>query len=308
MVSDDTEHTCLVGQALLCAPDDAERFARQLAWRLRWWLLALPAGVGLATARAILKLWLGFAPQSSGVYSAGNGPVMRASLLGVCLGRRPDRLRAYIRASTRLTHTDMRAERGALVVAWAAYYGALDGPSRMSASSLLALIREGLGDCAPELAALLQKVHDHLEVDAPAQKLAEALRLEKGVTGYVYHTVPLALYCWLRSPGDFRRAVEEVIALGGDTDTTGAIVGALAGATVGAPGIPRDWLSGICEWPRTAGWMGMLAARLAEQFPEEGEREPLGALGFFWPGVLARNLLFLCVVLLHGFRRMLPPY
>jgi ADP-ribosylglycohydrolase len=38
MVSDDTEHTCLVGQALLRAPEDVGAFARPLAWRLRFWL------------------------------------------------------------------------------------------------------------------------------------------------------------------------------------------------------------------------------------------------------------------------------
>src|SRR5215210_6247113 len=48
MVSDDTEHTCMVGQALLRAPNDPERFARALSWRLRLWLLGLPAGIGWA--------------------------------------------------------------------------------------------------------------------------------------------------------------------------------------------------------------------------------------------------------------------
>src|SRR6516162_1299842 len=68
MISDDTEHTCLVGQALLRAPDDAERFGRALAWGLRLWLLGLPAGVGLATLRATVRLWLGFPPSRSGVF------------------------------------------------------------------------------------------------------------------------------------------------------------------------------------------------------------------------------------------------
>src|SRR3954451_16163312 len=49
MVSDDTEHTCMVGQALLANPRDSRRFACSLAWRLRFWLLALPAGIGSAT-------------------------------------------------------------------------------------------------------------------------------------------------------------------------------------------------------------------------------------------------------------------
>jgi len=29
---------------------------------------------------------------------------------------------------------------------------------------------------------------------------------------------------------------------------------------------------------------------------------------YFWPAVLPRNLLFLIVVLLHGLRRLAPPY
>src|SRR5690349_8968013 len=83
MASDDTEHTCMAAQALLVSGGDPDGFARSLGWRLRWWLLGLPAGVGKATARAILKLWLGFPPSRSGVRSAGNGPAMRAAVLGV---------------------------------------------------------------------------------------------------------------------------------------------------------------------------------------------------------------------------------
>ena len=38
------------------------------------------------------------------------------------------------------------------------------------------------------------------------------MKLSRGVTGYIYHTVPIVLYAWLSFPTDFRRAVEEVIA------------------------------------------------------------------------------------------------
>src|SRR5262245_13547063 len=48
MTSDDTEHTCLVAQALLRHPDDVSRFARSLGWGLRWWFAGVPAGIGLA--------------------------------------------------------------------------------------------------------------------------------------------------------------------------------------------------------------------------------------------------------------------
>lgn len=76
-VSDDTEHTWLVAESLARAPVDRDRFARELAGRLRWWLAAMPAGIGRATLRAIIKLWLGLPPDRSGVLSAGNGAAMR---------------------------------------------------------------------------------------------------------------------------------------------------------------------------------------------------------------------------------------
>jgi ADP-ribosylglycohydrolase len=307
LVSDDTEHTCLVAQALLRHPKDPEKFGRSLAWGLRWWLLRLPAGVGRATAWSVLKLWAGIPPSRSGVFSAGNGPAMRAALLGVCLGDTP-LLRAYVRVSTRLTHTDPRAERGALLVALAANAGARDGPGGVDAAAFLAEARREIAAGDAELLRLLDGVEEHLRRGAPAAEWADAAGLARGVSGYVYHTVPAALYAWLRGPGDFRHAVEEVIDLGGDADTTGAIAGALAGATVGAAGIPPGWLAGLADWPLSVRWMRALAGRLAEQFPAEGEGHGRGPPRMFWPGLLPRNALFLLVVLGHGFRRLLPPY
>jgi ADP-ribosylglycohydrolase len=299
MTSDDTEHTCMVGQSLLACPDDADRFARALAWRLRFWLLGLPAGIGRATLQACVKLWLGFPPARSGVWSAGNGPAMRSALLGVCLGDDRDRLRAFVRAGTRLSHTDPRAERGALLVALAAHHGA----SGRDPAFFLDEARAALPDIDGELAGLLKKLEECLGRQATVADFAAALGLERGVTGYVYHTVPVALYAWLRWPGDFRRPVEEVILLGGDADTTGAITGAIAGATHGAAAIPHEWLR-LCEWPRGVTWMRGLAARLDRLLA--GQRP--GPLRLFWPALLPRNLFFLAVVLGHIVRRLLPPY
>ena len=52
---------------------------------------------------------------------------------------------------------------------------------------------------------------------------AASLGLTNGVTGYIYHTVPVAVYAWLRHYGDFRVTLEAVLDCGGDTDTVGAI-------------------------------------------------------------------------------------
>jgi ADP-ribosylglycohydrolase len=302
MGSDDTEHACMTAQALLHHGNDASAFARSLAWRLRFWLLGLPAGIGSATLRGILKLWIGFPPNRGGVWSAGNGPAMRSPILGVCLGDDLDRLRAFVRASTRLTHSDPRAERGALLIALAAHYGSRNDPGTVRAAEFLHAARRELVDADDRLLQLLACIEDHHERGSAVVEFADALKLQRGVSGYIYHTVPVAVYTWLRWPGEFRRAVEEVIALGGDTDTTGAITGALAGATCGGVGIPEEWIEGLWEWPRSIAWMRALAESLASPLVERK------APRLFWPALGPRNVLFLVIVLLHAFRRFLPPY
>jgi hypothetical protein len=42
--------------------------------------------------------------------------------------------------------------------------------------------------------------------------------------------------------------------------------------------------------------------RLAEQ---KQAREALGPIAYFWPGLVLRNLLFVTVVLVHGFLRLI---
>lgn len=66
MVSDDTDHTCLVAQALVQSRGDAKRFQAVLARGLKFWLLGAPAGIGLATLRALLRLLVGVPPDRSG--------------------------------------------------------------------------------------------------------------------------------------------------------------------------------------------------------------------------------------------------
>jgi ADP-ribosylglycohydrolase len=307
MVSDDTEHAAMVAQALLASGGDPERFARSFAWRLRGWSLALPVSLGWGTARALFKLWLGFPPGSSGVRSAGNGPSMRAALFGACFAHDEAHLRRLVRASTRITHDDDLAEEAALAVALAAARATRSGPALGEPAALLDELAASLRN-AP-LRRALAIASDLARGGKSGRDLALALGLERGVTGYSLHTVPVALFCWARHGGAFGPSVAEALSLGGDTDTVGAIVGALAGATRGASALPRGPLEGLFEWPRGAAWLSALADRVAARFPPEGPREVgPGPLGWFWPGVVLRNLFFLVVVLAHGFRRLAPPY
>lgn len=310
MTSDDAEHACMTAQALLAAPDDERRFAQSLAWRLRGWFAAMPAAVGWATLRAIIKLWIGFSPENSGVFSAGNGPAMRAPVIGACFADQPERIVSYVRSSTRMTHTDPRAEEGALAIALATAHGVRRGPQGISNDELLDEIRNRIH--GEELRHAIEQVREHLSRGSSVVQFAQALGFAKGVSGYMLHTVPAALYCWLSNPADIERCVEDIILLGGDADSTGAIVGALAGATAGASAIPAAWVEGIHDWPRSIAWMKSLGARLAVKFspekPLELGKEMVGPLSLFWPAIPVRNMVFLGIVLAHGFRRMLPPY
>lgn len=302
LLSDDTEHSSMVGQALLVAGADPGRFGTSLAWRLRAWLLSCPAGVGFATLRALIKLCVGFSYRRSGVFSAGNGPAMRAPLVGVCLGDTPA-MRELLSVSTRITHTDPAAFEGALAVALAAAAGREPAFSGDALLDRIAVEVQGA-----ELLRALDLVREHLERGAEPRAFAEALGQPRGISGYVNHTVPAALYCYLLSPDDFALALERVVGLGGDSDTTGAILGGIAGARVGASGIPQPWVDGIRDWPRSVSWLRELALRLHRRFGEGASEGPSSPVPLAWPLIPARNALFLGIVLAHGFRRLLPPY
>ena len=112
MMSDDTEHTCMVAQSLIRSGGDPERFARAMMWCLRWWFLGLPAGIGMATLRACLKMWLFVPVRWSGVFSAGNGPAMRSAIIGVYAARDATQRHALVDINTRITHQDPKATRG----------------------------------------------------------------------------------------------------------------------------------------------------------------------------------------------------
>lgn len=304
MVSDDTEHALFVAQSLLAHPHSAELFVRRLAWCLRGWLLSLPAGVGFATLRAILRLWLGVPPDRSGVASAGNGPAMRAAPLGAFLTDAPDRLESFIAASTRITHSDPRALTGARAIAELTAWCVRDALHRQPPLAELIGVLERAGHDT-EWRRLMQAIEGAAGENRAVTEFADQLGLASGVSGYIYHTVPVAVYAWWRHFGDFEATVTSVLECGGDTDTVGAVAGALAGAVTGAQGIPAEWVRGIRDWPRGPKLLARVAERLAEVSLGSTRSAPVR---YFWPAVVPRNVLFLAVVLVHGLRRMAPPF
>lgn len=299
MISDDTEHTLMVAQTLLSHDKDSVAFQRALAWKFRWWFLGLPGGVGFATAKACIRMWLGLPLKKCGVNSGGSGPAMRSAIIGAYFADDSEQRRKFVEASSCLTHRGWQAQTAALAIAECAAVSA-GSHSLPTAQEVIDLIRPLSTES--EWQNLLEKVQSSLSGGHDTSQFAQLLGLKTGVTGYALHVVPVAIFSWLRYPGDFRKAMIAALECGGDTDTVGAILGSLAGLTAKEE-IPKDWVDAISEWPRSVGFMKKVAARLAEQKEKQRRQRPVP---YFWPAILLRNLFFLLVVLTHGFRRLFP--
>jgi ADP-ribosyl-[dinitrogen reductase] hydrolase len=65
-------------------------------------------------------------------------------------------------------------------------------------------------------------------------------------SGYVVHTLQTALHDALRADS-LEAAIVTSVNRGGDTDTIGAVTGAVAGAQFGAGSLPDSWLAAIEE-------------------------------------------------------------
>src|ERR1017187_7018502 len=203
---------------------------------------------------------------------------MRSAVIGAYFAADPAKRRAFVSASTQLTHTDPKAVTAALAVAEAAAWALNQNePIEQWLTHLSGL------SCDEEWLGICQTLSDALASAKSVEQFADSLGLQKGVTGYAYHSVPVSIYAWLRHRNDFRLALESALDCGGDTDTVGAIVGTLVGAGVGNEGIPPEWIAGICEWPRSIASLEQIAARLARQ---EDTAQSLGPVRYFWPGLI----------------------
>ena len=256
-LSDDTLQTLMVVEALRLHPNDPSAFAVEFARRLRRWFWSFPPGIGLSTAKACLRLSVGIPVSRCGVASGGNGAAMRSAIIGVFFAHEPSKRREFVDASARVTHTLPIATHGAQLIALAAACSALGSPD---------LFDRDCKDIAPEW-----------DFQAPWP--------DRGPSGYVLHSVNAVLKVWRRHPSSLPDALDAAVRLGGDTDSVGAMVGGIVGAT--HSDVPAAWLS----------WLG---------YPQPKTLCD-GAMPSYML-LLASHLVQLPIVLAHGFRRILPPY
>ncbi len=249
-ITDDTEQALCIARSLVeyQASDPADVAERFVAW-----YDSGPFDIGGMTRRALTRLKRGDAWDEAGQrvwenspegQNAGNGSVMRCPPLSIPDATDWDRLAEVSRQSSRITHADPRYTEGC---------------------AILSLTVAGLLEDAD---TPLRDALDYVSGDTPDELMAALRPLARGdspetleTSGYVVHSLQTALH-----DGLFADSAEEAIVTavnrGGDTDTIGAIAGAVAGAQFGASQFPDRWLGATDEVNELKG--------LATQLPDVG--------------------------------------
>lgn len=214
-VTDDTEMALALGRSILAS---GQVDARAAAEAFSDWMRAKPVDIGHTVRRGIARYrQTGEIEVPLHDYDAGNGACMRCLPVALCtLGADPTTVTAASTAQAHVTHHSPLADAGTLTVI-RMVQTALDGGSRVELKG----IAEGLAATEPEYR------YDRRRMENPGGYLPETLR---------------AVFQSLAATDGFEAALIDVVNRGGDADTTGAILGMIAGAHYGIAAIPQRWL------------------------------------------------------------------
>ncbi|WP_138004633.1 ADP-ribosylglycohydrolase family protein [Halalkalirubrum salinum] len=232
-VTDDTDLALCIARSLV----EREAFDGQdIADRFRAWYESGPFDIGLMTADSLRAYDRGVSWREAGRtvwrdrpegQNAGNGSVMRCAPHGIAFAADFDTLVQVSKQSSAITHYDPRCTYGCVILncTIAGYLRGVDKP-------LETAIDRVRGEAPDELITALQKVPD--TIDDKQLK----------TTGYAVHTIQTALYDAITAE-TAEDAIITAVNRGGDTDTVGAVTGALAGARFGSDALPDRWLEAI---------------------------------------------------------------
>ena len=185
---------------------------------------------GLAWDEAGKKLY-------GGEGSYGNGGAMRIAPVGLFYYDNPEKLRLVAYNTTKITHTHKLGLEGAIVQAYAVALAVNLNPEKsFDPKNFLQKIYDFTQDRIYQEKIKLVKLL--LEKDADISEVV--LKLGNGIEAF--NSVPTAIYSFLLNYGSFEDSVVYAVNLGGDTDTLGAMTGAIAGAYHGIKKIPKRWL------------------------------------------------------------------
>jgi ADP-ribosylglycohydrolase len=243
--TDDTEMATALAESLVehkgYNPADAAK--RYLAWSQ-----GTPHGMGGTTRKAMQALAEGKSWSESGVTAetpetVGNGTAMRVAPMGVAFNgdTQMEMLERAASDDAFITHAHVEAVAASFAIALtvdACLRKHLSGNRLLLAASMAARRAAPDGKPATQVSLAIDRaIVLYGEGATPAQVI-----MKLGRHGNAIETVSTALYCAAFHCDDFEAGVQAAIRGGGDTDTRGAIAGAILGARLGLEGIPKKYL------------------------------------------------------------------
>jgi len=192
--------------------------------------------------------------------SFGNGGAMRAPVVGLFYADRPERIANAARRAAWVTHAHPLGVEGAVMVA-VATAAAVDtglGPA------VLALARIGREE--EELVARTETAAEWVEAGAEPAPREVARRLGNGIAAAESCVTAVYLAArFLASP--YEELIRFVLRVGGDTDTIGAMAGAIWGAARGPAELPTEPLGKLEQRERIERDADLLRVRSGAKVP-----------------------------------------
>ena len=302
LYTDDTQQALALAEVLLaCGTIEIERLASLYLSMAcpRGDYLGAHRGIGRSFRKVIDELEAGVSPLETGQNSAGIGAAMRIAPVAIYLGDDLDALFKAVMDSSLMTHRDVRSLAGALAVAHAArrllageertaslllrVAGDVDRDEKRIARDYPSSTVVSLHRYRHSLSTAVARVESLLDLprnQALAALVDEANRhganppCKRATMGFPPACIPTCLYLLLTTDS-FEEALVEIVNLGGDADSAGAILGALAGAHYGVEAIPKRWLADLKNRDAIDAWARALAQRSKTglQIPDLVERE-----------------------------------
>ena len=270
-LDDDVAQTLELALALEAQSNQTDdELASVLAGRLVHWAMVNGRGMGHLTRRMIRRFLKGEEPLeaawdecASGEH-APNGAAMRCSPVALACWNRPADLVRISAITAAVTHAAPLCQLSCILLN-ATTARLLCGKRPATAELLNALEADTSQDLLARARSdgIPTEVFDALHDSRPPPADAGWLRQDQRLIG---HTL-LALQCGLwaaETPLNFEEAIVAITHAGGDTDTNGAIAGAVLGARYGRAGTPNRWLENIDSNGYFDGYFRWLTERLLE--------------------------------------------
>lgn len=248
-VTDDTEQALLLADLLIESDGDVP--VRRFATALLEWEDAMKARgsldlLGPSTKTALEAVRGGADVTTTGKTGTTNGAAMRVTPIGIAFPTRDlHRFAQGVYASCRVTHDTRQGFTAAALVASAVSLGIEGASTREALSTALDLVPcyGTFGVWAPQasVTARLEEALTLASSNSDDDSFLEAVKNQIGTSVESNESIPCALALayryWDRPASGLLAAAN----LGGDTDTIGAIAGAVLGATTGMSAWPAQW-------------------------------------------------------------------